>query len=306
MEPIIGAGSPGAGQPAAVIESNEKRFGADVVEASMERLIIVDFWAPWCGPCKQLGPVLEKVVAESKGAVRLVKINVDENQALAGQLRVQSIPMIYAFSKGRPIDGFAGALPESQVRQFVDRLVKSTGATRADPIQEALEEAAERLEAGEHDVAAEIYGQIVEHEPDNVAALAGFARSLVALGRTDEARQALDKVPAAKRGDAAVVAARSALELAEKSAKVGDLTSLERKLAADANDHQTRFDLALALYGAGQAETAINHLVEIVRRDRQWNDQAARKQLVQFFDALGATDPVTAAGRRKLSSVLFS
>ena len=306
MEPIIGAGSPGAGQPAAVIESNEKRFGADVVEASMERLIIVDFWAPWCGPCKQLGPVLEKVVAESKGAVRLVKINVDENQALAGQLRVQSIPMIYAFSKGRPIDGFAGALPESQVRQFVDRLVKSTGATRADPIQEALEEAAERLEAGEHDVAAEIYGQIVEHEPDNVAALAGFARSLVALGRTDEARQALDKVPAAKREDAAVVAARSALELAEKSAKVGDLTSLERKLAADANDHQTRFDLALALYGAGQAETAINHLVEIVRRDRQWNDQAARKQLVQFFDALGATDPVTAAGRRKLSSVLFS
>lgn len=306
MEPIIGAGSPGAAQPAAVVESNEKRFMADVVEASMERPIIVDFWAPWCGPCKQLGPVLEKVVAETKGAVRLVKINVDENQALAGQLRVQSIPMIYAFSKGRPVDGFAGALPESQVRQFVDRLVKSTGATRTDPIQEALEEAAERLEAGEADVAGEIYAQIVEHEPENVAALAGLARSLTAQGRTAEARQALDKVPAAKREDAAVVAAHSALDLAEKSAKVGDLMSLERKLAADGNDHQTRFDLALALYGAGQAEAAVDHLVEIVRRDRQWNDQAARKQLVQFFDALGSADPVTASGRRKLSSVLFS
>jgi putative thioredoxin len=280
---------------------------ADVIETSMQTPVIVDFWAPWCGPCKQLGPILEKVVGESKGAVRMAKINVDENQDLAAQLRIQSIPMVYAFSKGRPVDGFQGALPESQVRTFIDRLIKATGATRTDPIQDALDEAAERMEAGEIDVAIEIYQSVLEHEPDNLAARAGLARCLIEQKEFEGAREVLAGVPADKREEAAVAAALSALELAEKSTTAAaDLSGLIGAVTTDPANHQARYDLALALYGAGQPEAAIDHLVEIVKRDRTWNDQAARKQLLQFFEARGASDPVVVAGRRKLSSVLFS
>ncbi|MGE0743871.1 MAG: thioredoxin [Rhodospirillales bacterium] len=308
MEIIPGAPA-GAGKPAAaaVIESNTAKFMTDVIEASMAAPVIVDFWAPWCGPCKQLGPILEKVVGESKGAVRMVKINVDENQDLAAQLRIQSIPMVYAFSKGRPVDGFQGALPESQVRTFVERLIKTTGATRTDPIQDALDEAAEQMEAGQIDVAIEIYQQVLEHEADNLTARAGLARGLIEQKELEGAREVLAGVPEDKREEAAVAAALAALELAEKSSSaVADLSGLIAAVTEDPANHQARYDLALALYGNGEPDAAIDHLVEIVKRDKAWNDQAARKQLLQFFEARGATDPVTVAGRRKLSAVLFS
>ena len=306
MEPIINA--PGAGSPTAelVKDVSTATFMQDVVEASNETPVIVDFWAPWCGPCKQLGPVLEKVVGEAGGAVRMVKVNIDENPEIAQQMRIQSIPAVFAFSGGRPIDGFAGALPESQVKAFVDRVAAAAGTTQSSPIDEALAQAGELLDANDFDSAAGLLAQILQHDPENVPAKTGLIRCLVAAGDTGQARELLESIPEDKRAEADVAAAVSSLELAEKAADAGDLNQIRARLEANAGDHQARYDLALALYAAGETEEAIDQLVEIVRRDRGWNDEAARKELLQFFEALGPTDPVTVDGRRKLSSVLFS
>ena len=306
MEPILG--QPGNGPAAAgmIKDATTETFMADVIEASMETPVIVDFWAPWCGPCKQLGPILEKVVTAANGAVKMVKLDIDQSPEIAQQLRIQSIPAVFAFHQGRPVDGFAGAQPESQVKAFVDKLVETAGTKVDSPVDEALEQAKERLEAKDFAAAATIYAQVVEYVPDNLVAKAGFIRALVGLGDLDKAGDFIETVPDAERADSDMAAAISAFELAGKSAAAGDHGELEQRVAANANDHQARFDLALAFYADDRKEEAIEALVEIIRRKRDWNDEAARKQLLQFFEAQGPTDPVTVDGRRKLSAVLFS
>jgi len=303
MEPIISA-PPAGGGGAAVKETDTANFHADVIEASMQTPVIVDFWAPWCGPCKQLGPALEKVVRASQGAVRMVKINVDENQELAAQLRIQSIPAVFAFKDGRPVDGFVGALPESQLKTFVEKL--AGGPAPASPVDEAVAQAQAAFDAGDLGAAANIFGQVLAHDPTNLPSRVGLIRCAVAGGDLKRAREALDGLPPEAADDPEVAAARTALELAEQGRGAGDTEALRARIEANANDHEARYDLALALYGAGNAEGAIDELVELVRRDRAWNDEAARKQLVKIFEALGPTHELTVAGRRRLSSVLFS
>ncbi|MEE8203518.1 MAG: thioredoxin [Alphaproteobacteria bacterium] len=301
MEPIIGA-PPAAAD--AIKESDEKGFQADVVDASHETPVIVDFWAPWCGPCKQLGPALEKAVAAAGGKVRLVKINIDENPQIAQAFRIQSIPAVYAFSQGKPVDGFTGALPESQIKSFVGRLAGESGPS---PVDQALERAKEALEQKDYGAASALFGQVLQHEPGNPDAVAGLARCFVAAREPERAREVLDQVGEEHAEHAEIAGARAALALAEQaSGSAADSAGLEARLAENENDHQARFDLAMALYGAGQREAAVEHLLEILRRDRAWNEEAARKQLVTLFEAFGPTDPLTVATRRKLSSLLFS
>jgi len=288
---------------APIKDATTATFMQDVVDASAQIPVIVDFWAPWCGPCKQLGPLLEKVVTEANGAVRLVKVDIDQSPEVAQSLRVQSIPAVFAFKNGQPVDGFVGALPESQIRAFVAKLV---GGPVESPIAQALEQAKALVEGGELGAASALFNQILSQEPGNPGALAGLARCYLATDNADKARQLLADLDDAQRADPDVASVLSALDLAEQGAEAGAPDELEARVAADANDHQARFDLAVALYGAGQRERAIDALLEIVRRDREWNDQAARKQLLKFFDAMGATDPLTLSGRRGLSSILFS
>jgi putative thioredoxin len=289
---------------AAVTEATTQSFVKDVIEASKQQPVLVDFWAPWCGPCKQLTPILEKVVRAAKGKVKLVKMNIDEHPAIPGQMGIQSIPAVIAFSNGQPVDGFMGALPEGQVADFIKRLVK-------EPIEdedstEALKTAEEVLASGDAATAASIFAEITAAEPDNVAAFAGMVRAYVKAGQLDQAKTTLALIPEAKQNDSAVAAARAALELAEQAKSVGPVGELEQKVTANPADHQARFDLAVALNANGKREEAAEHLLTIVKRDRKWNDEAARKQLVQFFEAWGFADPAAVDGRKKLSSILFS
>jgi putative thioredoxin len=304
MDAILGnAGGP----PAADLIKNGSTatFMADVIDGSKDQAVIVDFWAPWCGPCKQLGPALEKAVKDQRGAVKLVKINVDENQELAQQMRIQSIPAVYAFKGGRPVDGFVGALPESQIKQFVGKLAGGTAGPS--PIEEALAMAKEAIAAGDQEQADEIYEQIIEHEPENADAIAGLAKSEIARKDLAAATQRLAKVPARGAAHAEIQAARAALELAEAGQKnQGATAELEARLQANPQDHQARLDLAGALFAAGERERAIDELLDLVKRAREWNEQAARKQLVKFFEALGHADPLTVDARKRLSSILFS
>jgi putative thioredoxin len=285
-----------------VKDSSTHNFLADVIEASREAPVIVDFWAPWCGPCKQLGPALEKIVTEAKGAVRMVKINVDENQALAGQMGVQSIPAVFAFVDGQPVDGFLGALPESQLRAFVGKLV----AKAPSPAAADLEAANAALAAGELVIAAEGFIEVLHEDEKNIDAIAGLASVYVEMKEYEQARGALAMAPADKADDPRLKAVRARLDLVAKAADLDDIGALSAKLEANPNDHQARFDLALALNIAGDREDAIQHLVEIVRRAPQWQDGAARLQLLQLFEAWGPVDPMTALGRRRLSAVLFA
>ena len=302
MEQLIGGGAPADAQDL-IKDTDTQTFQADVLDASMDVPVIVDFWAPWCGPCKQLGPLLEKLVTEARGKVKLVKLNVDENQALAQQFRVQSIPAVFAFFGGRPVDGFVGALPESQLRQFIEKLGKSGGPS---PVDEAVDQAKASLNEGNAEEAAGIFAAVLKEDPSNVAAAAGLARAAVALGEVDQARQILSQMPTEHAGHADVEAAYSAVELAEQAAEAGDAGELDAAVAADPDNHQARYDLAVALYTGGENEGAVDHLLEIIRRDREWNDEEARKQLLKIFEALGPTHPDTVKGRRGLSSILFS
>jgi putative thioredoxin len=286
-----------------VADTTTQTFVKDVIEESKKRPVLVDFWAPWCGPCKQLTPILEKVVKSAKGKVKLVKMDIEADPAIAGQLGIQSIPAVIAFVNGQPIDGFMGALPENQIVAFMERLTKDRiGGEEKDQL--AAAEAA--LAAGDATGAAEMYAQILAQDSTNITALAGLARCFVETGALDQAKQTLAMVPDNKRNDAAVAAARAALELAEQAKSVGPLGDLEAKVNANPADHQARFDLAVALNAAGKRAEATDHLLQVVKRDRKWNDDGARKQLVQFFEAWGATDEATVEGRRKLSSLLFS
>jgi len=289
---------------ALVADTTTQTFVKDVIEASKQQPVLVDFWAPWCGPCKQLTPILEKVVRAAKGKVKLVKMNIDEHPAIPGQMGIQSIPAVIAFSNGQPVDGFMGALPENQVAGFIERVLKEPLAS--DEGADLLKDADAALAQGDVSGAAGLYAQVLAKDPENVAALAGVVRCYVLTGALDQAKQTLALIPETKQNDSAVAAARAALELAEQAKAVGPVAELEQKVAANPADHQARFDLAVALNAKGRRADAAEHLLSIVKRDRKWNDDAARKQLVQFFDAWGPADPATVEGRKRLSSILFA
>lgn len=284
-------------------DTTTQGFMKDVIEASKIQPVLVDFWATWCGPCKQLTPVLEKAVKAAKGKVKLVKMDIDKNPEIPGQMGIQSIPAVIAFVNGQPADGFMGALPESQVMAFLERLTKGKIEDEGANLLEAADAA---LAEGDAAAAADIYAQLLQEDSSNIAALAGLARCYVATGNFEQAKKTLAMIPEAKQNDAAVAAARAALDLAMQAEAAGPLDDLQKKVDADPLDHQARADLAAALNAAGKRMEAADHLLAIVKKDRKWNEDGARKQLVQFFEAWGATDPATLEGRKKLSSILFS
>ncbi|HEY0301967.1 MAG TPA: thioredoxin [Rhizomicrobium sp.] len=312
---LIGPGGrPLATKPAApaaqtnpyVKDSGLETFAADVLEASREVPVIVDFWAPWCGPCKQLGPILETFDTEAKGAVKMVKVNIDENQEIARQLRIQSIPAVFAFKNGQPVDGFMGAIPESQVRQFVAGLA-GDGHGGHDHAEEVLAMAQEAFDAGDVGQAAQAYAHVLQDEPGHPKAVAGLARCYLKGGDLERAKTTLQLVRPDAANDEAIVAVQAELKLREQSsAAASGLEAAKAKAEADPKDLQARYDYALALDGAGDREGALDQLLDIVRRDRKWNEEAARKHLVTLFEAMGPTDPRTLSGRRRLSSILFS
>ena len=300
LQNIAGAAPTGDGL---IKDTTTQTFVKDVIEESKRQPVLVDFWAEWCGPCRQLTPVLEKTVRAAKGKVKLVKMNIDDHPAIPGQMGIQSIPAVIAFVNGQPADGFMGALPESQVVAFLERLTKGAIGGEAKDLLNAADTA---LADGDAAGAATLYAELLAEDNGNVQALAGLARSYVKTGALDQARQTLAMVPTSKANDAAVVAARAALDLADQAKTVGPLAELEQKVAANPLDHQARFDLAVALNAKGRRGDALDHLITIVKRDRKWNDDGARKQLVQFFDAWGPTDEATIEGRKRLSSILFA
>ena len=310
MEPMLKSAAPQAAPPADLVkDSDQTKFAKDVLEASRTVPVIVDFWAPWCGPCKTLQPMIEKVVTEAKGAVKLVKINIDENKMLAQQLRIQSIPAVYAFFGGRPVDGFMGAVPESQIREFVGRLVQASGgagAEGADDLNAALEHDKQAVAENDFQLAAQIYNEVLEVAPDNLPALAGLAKCYAQEGQTDQALAILARVPVKDKTNAEIVAVQAQLDLAEKAKAAGPIGELKAKAAADPKDFQSRLDLAMAYWAANQKQEAIDELLDMIKLDRNWNEAAARQQLLKFFEALGFADPLSVAGRKRLSTILFS
>ena len=298
-----GGGMTAAAPEGLIKETTTQAFVQDVIEESKRQPVLIDFWAPWCGPCKQLTPILEKVVKAAKGKVKLVKMNIDEHPAIPGQMGIQSIPAVIAFVNGQPADGFMGALPEGQVLAFLERLTKGKIVGED---QDLLKAAEAELAQNDFAGAAEIFAQVLAQDGANIAALAGLARCYVGTGALEQAKQTLALAPEAKRNDPAVAAARAAIELAEQSKSLGPIAELEQKVAANPADHQARFDLALALNAKGKRADTLEHLIAIVKRDRKWNEDGARKQLVQLFEAWGPTDEATIAGRKRLSSILFS
>jgi putative thioredoxin len=298
--------APAAQAGALIKDSSIETFAADVLEASREVPVIVDFWAPWCGPCKQLGPALEKAVTDAKGAVRLVKVNIDENPEIAQQLRIKSIPTVYAFKDGQPVDGFMGAIPESQIKAFVAQLTGDGGHGGLGHAQEVLAMADEAFASGDVGNAAQAYAHVLQDEPGHPKAVAGLARCYLKSGDIERAKQTLQIVRPDGAGDESIRAVEAEVKLREQAGAVGDTAPLRAKLEANPNDHQARYDLALALDAGGDRDGALDALLEIVRRDRKWNEEAARKHLVTLFEAMGPTDPRTVAGRRRLSSILFA
>lgn len=288
-------------------DTTEATFMADVVEASQTTPVIVDFWAPWCGPCKTLGPQLEAAVVAAKGAVKMVKVNVDEAQGIAGQLQIQSIPTVYAFYQGKPIDGFQGAVPQSEITEFVDRVVKAAGGEApTDTLNDAVEAAEDMLTSGDAADAAETFAAILGEDPMHAGAYGGMVRAQIALGDLDQAEGLLNGAPIEISKAPELEAAHAQLQLARQAADAGPVGELTAAVEASADDHQARFDLARALYATGDAEGAVNQLLELFRRDREWNEGAAKAQLFTIFEALKANDPVVLSGRRKLSSMIFA
>lgn len=299
----------GAGAPSdadIIKEGSDATFMEDVIDASKQAAVIVDFQAEWCGPCKTLGPALEDAVRKAGGAAKLVKIDIDKNQQFAAQLRVQSIPAVFAFVNGQPVDGFMGAVPPSEAQEFVNRVAKmGAGGEAGAALDDALEAAEQMLAEGAAADAAQTFAAILGEDPQNVKAIAGLARSFLAAEQIDQAKAALDAAPAEIADAPEIAAVRAQIELAEQAADAGETDELRAKLEADPANHEARFDLATALMGAGDAEGAVNELLELFRRDREWNDGAAKTQLFKIFESLGDKDPVALTGRRRLSSMIF-
>ncbi|WP_372570530.1 tetratricopeptide repeat protein [Ruegeria jejuensis] len=305
MDILNGTGAAPAGD--LIKDGSEATFMADVVEASQQTPVIVDFWAPWCGPCKTLGPLLEEAVIAARGAVKMVKINVDEAQMIASQLRVQSIPTVYAFYKGQPIDAFQGALPGSEIKAFVDKVIAAAGGeSPGGRLDEAVEAAEEMLAQGAAVEAAQTFAAILGEDLNHAAAYGGLVRSHIALDDLDQAEAILNGAPAEISTSPELEAAFAQLELAKQAADAGPVGELQAAVEANPGDHQARFDLAQALHAGGQVQEAVDQLLELFRRDREWNDGAAKAQLFTIFDALKPNDPVVLNGRRKLSSMIFA
>lgn len=297
------AAAAGRGTDAAVKDVTLETFAAEVLDASMQVPVLVDFWAPWCGPCKQLTPVLEKVVAASKGAVRLAKVNIDENPEIARQLRIQSVPTVYIFKNGQPVDGFMGALRESEVKAFIDKWAGPSGPS---PVDALMEDAKAALEAKDLATAAQAYATVLQEVPGDVAAVAGLARCYLLAGDLKRAEETLALTPPEARNAPEIASVQALLTLAKEAGSAGDPIELKARLDANPKDHESRFELARAHLARGEREVAIETLLDIVRMDRRWNDEAARKKLLTLFEAFGPEDPLTISGRRRLSALLFS